>query len=98
MYIFVHRSLSASVKKPKSQTLPQVFNKPQMLTSIKQKDVDDAIVDHFVSEMIPLRAVESKTFQKLINTTNPTKNSMSRRTLTRRIGSRYDQLEKYLIE
>ncbi|KAG5890290.1 hypothetical protein JTB14_031887 [Gonioctena quinquepunctata] len=47
--------------------------------------------------MIPLHVVESKSFGALIKTLNPSKNSISRRTLGRRITDEHIELKQHLI-
>lgn len=66
-------------------------------SSVPQAKVDKCIVNLFVSNMIPLHVVESKSFGALIKTLNPSKNSVSRRTLGRRITDEYIELKQHLI-
>ncbi|XP_069960596.1 uncharacterized protein [Cherax quadricarinatus] len=66
-------------------------------TSVCQSVVDTKIVDLFVCNMLPLHVVESPTFVSLIKTLNPSKASMSRHTLGRRILVSHKQLEEHLI-
>ena len=73
------------------------FGQSAAVTGIRQSVVDTKIVDLFVYNMLPLHVVESPTFVSLIKTLNPSKTSMSRRTLGRRILASHKQLEEYLI-
>lgn len=65
--------------------------------AISQENVDKSIVKFFESNMIPLHAVESGTFKQLIRTLNPTKQTISRRTLGRRIVDSYSEMKQFLI-
>ncbi|CAB3250090.1 unnamed protein product [Arctia plantaginis] len=66
-------------------------------SGVPQAKVDKCIVNLFVSNMIPLHVVESKSFGALIKTLNPSKNSISRRTLGRRITDEHIELKQHLI-
>ncbi|CAG9791509.1 unnamed protein product [Diatraea saccharalis] len=66
-------------------------------SGVPQAKVDECIVNLFVSNMIPLHVVESKSFGALIKTLNPSKNSISRRTLGRRITDEHIELKQHLI-
>ncbi|KAK9889270.1 hypothetical protein WA026_004549 [Henosepilachna vigintioctopunctata] len=65
---------------------------------VPQVKLDKCIVNLFVSNMIHLRVVESKSFGALIKTLNPSKNSISRRTLGTRIADEHIQLKQHLIK
>lgn len=67
-------------------------------SGVPQAKVDKCIVNLFVSNMIPLHIVESKTFCALIKTLNPSKNLISRRTLGRRITDEHIKLKQLLIK
>lgn len=80
-----------AIKKPRQHTKPYG-------SEVSQSLVEQRIVDFFVSNLLPHSAVESETFEKLIRTLNPTKHSISRRTLGRRISNRqHDGLKQHLI-
>lgn len=66
-------------------------------SGVPQAKVDKCIVNLFVSNMIPLHVVESKSFGALIKTLNPSINSISRRTLGRRITDEHIELKQHLI-
>ncbi|CAG9793862.1 unnamed protein product [Diatraea saccharalis] len=66
-------------------------------SGVPQAKVDKCIVNLFVSNMIPLHVVESKSFGALIKTLNSSKNSISRRTLGRRITDEHIELKQHLI-
>lgn len=66
-------------------------------SGVPQAKVDKGIVNLFVSNMIPLHVVESQSFGALIKTLNPSKSSISRRTLGRRITDEHIELKQHLI-
>ncbi|XP_042229523.1 uncharacterized protein LOC121871369 [Homarus americanus] len=84
-------------KKPRQPTIGEVFGESAAGTGVRQSVVDKRIVDLFVCNMLPLHVVESPTFVSLIKTLNPSKTSMSRRTLGKKILGSHKQLEEYLI-
>ncbi|XP_042235836.1 uncharacterized protein LOC121875363 isoform X1 [Homarus americanus] len=90
------QSLQPPAKKPRQPTIDEAFGQSAAGTGVRQSVVDKRIVDLFVCNMLPLHVVESPTFVSLIKTLNPSKTSMSRRTLGRRILASHKQLEEYL--
>jgi hypothetical protein len=89
--------LQPSAKIKRQSTVADSFQKAASGISVRQMVVDRKIVDMFVYNMLPLQVVESPTFVSLVRTLNPTKTSMSRRTLGRKIVTRHKQLEEYII-
>lgn len=90
--------LSPPSKRHCQQSINEAF---QIVTSVKnvsQNIVDQRIVEFVVENMLPLQVVESTSFEKLVKTLNPNKDSISRRTLGRRISSLYFDLKQYLIK
>ena len=84
-------------KKTRQLSLAQAFAQSSSGSSVRQADVDESIMRMFVDNMIPLHVVESSSFHHLVHTLNPTKASMSRRTLGRRIEESHRKLEAHLI-
>ncbi|XP_034018620.1 uncharacterized protein LOC117503486 [Thalassophryne amazonica] len=76
-------------------TIGEAFG--QSAAGVHQSVVDAKIVDLFVCNMLPLHVVESPSFIRLIKTLDPSKTSMSSRTLGRRISASHKQLEEHLI-
>lgn len=89
----VESSASAGSSSHSSQPPPKKARQPSLAesffksssTGVRQSMVDRQIVDMFVQNMLPLHVVESPTFVGLIKLLNPSKSSMSRRTLGRRV-------------
>ena len=86
-----------SAKKARQQTIGESFSIGTTVSGVPQAAVDQRIVDLFVANLLPLHVVESDTFQRLIKTLNPSKSSISRRTLGRRIVHSFTDLKQYLI-
>lgn len=89
--------LSAPKKVRQKLTIGESFGIAATGSGIPQPIVDKRIVEFFVGNMLPLHIVESNSFQNLILTLNPSKSSMSRRTLGRRILDMHTDLKQYLI-
>ncbi|XP_014778309.1 uncharacterized protein LOC106874908 isoform X2 [Octopus bimaculoides] len=86
-----------SGKKVRQQIIAESFDITATGSDIPQAAVDQKIVNLFVANMLPLHIVESDTFKRLIKTLNPSKSSMSRRTLGRQIINLHTDLKQYLI-
>ena len=84
-------------KRARQQTIGESFSIGASGIGVPQSAVDQRIVDLFVDNMLSLQVVESDTFERLIKTLNPSKSSISRRTLGRRIVNSYNDLKQYLI-
>lgn len=85
-------------KRLRQQSIGESFGIAAAGSGVTQASVDQCIVNFFVANMIPLHVVETDTFEKLIKTLNPSKNTISRRTLGRRIIDSHAQLKQYLIK
>lgn len=90
-------SSSSSSKKPRQPSIIEACSSNSG-RNVRQSEVDNKIVDFFVSNMLASHAVESPTFEQLITTLNPSKTSMSRRTLGRRIEASHQTSETSLIK
>lgn len=84
-------------KKTRQLTIDQSFACLAKGSGASQSAVDQGIVDLFIENMLPFHVVESSSFKKLIQLLNPSKKSISRRTLGRRVVNSHSDLMQYLI-
>ena len=84
-------------KKVRQPTIGEALGSASTGTAVRQSTVDDKIVRLFVNNILPLHVVESEEFVDLVRTLNPTKVSLSRRTLGRRIDDKQRAVEEALI-
>ncbi|KAB0795331.1 hypothetical protein PPYR_12170 [Photinus pyralis] len=87
-----------STKKVRQQSIGESFGIVASGSAVPQASVNRCIVNFFVTNMIPLHVVESDTFNTLIKTLNPSKSTISRRTLGRRIADSHTLLKQRLIK
>lgn len=85
------------IQQGRQLTVAESFGIAATGSGVPQAKVEKCIVNLFVSNMIPLHVVESKSFSALIKTLNPSKNSISRRTLGRRISDEHIEMKQHLI-
>lgn len=90
-------SVKRRIQQGRQLSIGESFGIAATGSGVSQAKVDKCIVNLFVSNIIPLHVVESKSFGALIKTLNPSKNSISRRTLGRRIIDEHIELKQHLI-
>lgn len=70
-------STSNRAKKIRQRNIAESFAVAATGVGVSQASVDQCIVNFFITNMIPLHVVETKSFGKLIKTLNPSKSSIS---------------------
>uniref|UniRef100_A0A8C4RA82 BED-type domain-containing protein n=1 Tax=Eptatretus burgeri TaxID=7764 RepID=A0A8C4RA82_EPTBU len=83
--------------KVRQPTIGEALGSASTGTAVRQSTVDDKIVRLFVNNILQRHVVESEEFVDLVRTLNPTKVSLSRHTLGRRIDDKQRAVEEALI-
>ena len=84
----------------KQPTLLQVLEKTQKYnkTSPQQKSLDDCLLEMLILDMQPASVVEDLGFRRFVNMLDPRYDIPSRRTLMRRLPTKYEEIKLHILK